>query len=138
MDSTTLRSPIETLNPPKPVCVSVGTRLDEVLKIMKEKRIGCVCVVRDRQLAGIFTERDVLKRVVGAGLDVKKVQIEEVMTATPEYLYIDDQIAFALNRMDLGGFRHILLINTQGEPSGVISVRDIMAHLVKNVAESDS
>ncbi|HEX9653024.1 MAG TPA: CBS domain-containing protein, partial [bacterium] len=60
-----------------------------------------------------------------------------VMTSTPEYLFMDDQIAFALNRMDLGGFRHILLINAQGEPSGVISVRDIMAHLVKNVADKN-
>jgi len=137
MDSKTLRSPIETLNPPKAVSVEVGTKLDEVLHLMKEKRIGCVCVVRNKQLAGIFTERDVLKRVVGAGLDIKKVQIEEVMTTTPEYLFIDDQIAFALNRMDLGGFRHILLINAHGEPSGVISMRDIMAHLVKNVADKN-
>ena len=134
MDSKTMRSPIETLNPPKAVCVKVGVKLDEVLKLMKEKRIGCVCVLKNNQVAGIFTERDVLKRVVGAGLDVKNFQIEEVMTTTPEYLFIDDQIAFALNRMDLGGFRHILLINAQGEPSGVISVRDIMAHLVKSVA----
>lgn len=137
MDSKTLRSPIETLNPPKAVSVEVGAKLEEVLKLMKEERIGCVCVVRNKQLAGIFTERDVLKRVVGAGLDIKKVQIEEVMTTTPEYLFIDDQIAFALNRMDLGGFRHILLINAQGEPSGVISVRDIMAHLVKSVADKN-
>jgi len=137
MDSKTLRSPIETLNPPKAVSVKVDTKLDEVLNLMKEKRIGCVCVVRNKQVAGIFTERDVLKRVVGARLDVKKVQIEEVMTTTPEYLFIDDQIAFALNRMDLGGFRHILLINAQGEPSGVISMRDIMAHLVKNVADKN-
>lgn len=135
MDSTTLRSPIETLNPRKPVCVEVGTKLYDVLKIMKEKRIGCVCVVKNKQLAGILTERDVLKRVVGAELDVEHVQIEDVMTSTPEYLFIDDQLAFALNRMDLGGFRHIPLINAQGEPSGIISVRDIMAHLVKSVAD---
>ncbi len=137
MDSKTLRSPIEALNPPKAVSVKVGTKVDAVIKLMKEKRIGCVCVVRNNQMAGIFTERDVLKRVVGAGLDVKKVQIEEVMTTTPEYLYIDDQLAFALNRMDLGGFRHILLINTKGEPCGVISMRDIMSHLVENVGEKN-
>jgi CBS domain-containing protein len=104
---------------------------------MKENRIGCVCVVKNKQLVGILTERDVLKRVLGGGLDVNKVQIEEVMTTNPEYLFNDDQIAYALNRMDLGGFRHIPLINSQGEPSGVISVRDIITYLVKNVADKN-
>lgn len=137
MDSNTLRSPIETLSPPKPVCVDTGSKLVEVINVMKENRIGCVCVVKNKQLVGILTERDVLKRVLGGGLDVNKVQIEEVMTTNPEYLFNDDQIAYALNRMDLGGFRHIPLINSQGEPSGVISVRDIITYLVKNVADKN-
>jgi CBS domain-containing protein len=135
MDSTTLRSPMTILNPARPISVQHGTRLSEVLKVMKENRIGCVCVVDNRQLVGILTERDILNKVVGGNLDLQGVRVEEVMTPNPEYLFEDDQLAFALNRMSVGGFRHIPLINLQGHPTAVISVKDIVAHLVKNLGD---
>lgn len=131
MDSTTLRSPIETLNPRKPICVSHDAPLSTVIATMKEHHIGCVCVVENKWLVGIFTERDLLAKVFGSDLDLQKTQVHEVMTANPEYLFMDDEIAFALNRMHVGGFRHIPLVNLQNTPQGVISVRDIAARLVE-------
>jgi len=132
MDSTTLSSPLETLNPKKAICVDHDASLKSVIQKMKEHGIGCVCVVEKNWLVGIFTERDILKRVVCNNLNLEKTQVKEVMTANPEYLFMDDEIAFALNRMHVGGFRHIPLVNLQNEPQGVISVRDIAAHLVQN------
>ncbi|MFQ5650212.1 MAG: cyclic nucleotide-binding/CBS domain-containing protein [bacterium] len=133
MDSSTLRSPIEALTPPKPICVAKGTSMREVVQIMKDNHIGCVCVVENRNLVGIMTERDVLTKVIAANLDLQQTLVEEVMTADPEYLFVDDQIAYALNRMHVGGFRHVPLINLKGSPTGVISVRDILGYLVKNI-----
>ncbi len=132
MDSTTLSSPLETLNPKKAICVDHDASLKSVIQKMKEHGIGCVCVVEKNWLVGIFTERDILKKVVCNNLNLEKTQVKEVMTANPEYLFMDDEIAFALNRMHVGGFRHIPLVNLENEPQGVISVRDIAAHLVQN------
>ena len=132
MDSTTLSSPLETLNPKKAISVDHDASLKSVIHKMKEHGIGCVCVVEKNWLVGIFTERDILKKVVCSDLNLEKTQVKEVMTANPEYLFMDDEIAFALNRMHVGGFRHIPLVNLQYEPQGVISVRDIAAHLVQN------
>ncbi len=133
MDSSTLRSSIETLQPSKPISVNYGTVVSDVIKIMKKKRIGCVCVVQNDELVGIFTERDVLTKVVGSDAEIEKVRVESVMTPSPEYLFQDDRIAYALNRMHVGGFRHIPLINFQGNPTGIISVKEIFACLIKNL-----
>lgn len=133
MDSTTLRSPIKILNPSKPIWVNYGTRVNEVIKIMRQNRIGCVCVVDKKELVGVFTERDILIKVIARKIDINNAGVEEVMTPNPEYLCHDDEIAFALNRMHVGGFRHIPLIDLDGRPVGVVSVKDIVAHLMKSL-----
>jgi CBS domain-containing protein len=58
------------------------------------------------------------------------------MTRHPEYLFPDDQIAFALNRMHVGGFRHIPLLGKNGIPVGIISVRDLVTYLNDNLFEN--
>ena len=133
MDSSALRSPIESLNPKKPISVDQDASVAEVINTMKEQRIGCVCVVEKDWLVGILTERDILSKVVGSNLDLQTTQVNEIMTKNPEYLFMDDEIAFALNRMHVGGFRHIPLVNLNYTPQGVISVRDIAAHLVESL-----
>ncbi len=138
MDSQTLRRPIEELNPRKPICVRTGTTVAEAIRKMKAYDIGCVCVVNpEKKLCGILTERDVLTKVVGGNVDPEAVRVEDVMTHNPEYLFLDDQMAFALNRMHVGGFRHVPLTDLNGTPSAVISVRDIVRHLLKS-AEGQS
>ncbi len=137
MDSVTLRAPLHTLEPKVPVCVTKGTKISDVIGIMKDNRIGCVCIVEDDLLIGIFTERDVLSKVIGSSLDTDETFVEDLMTNDPEYLYDDDQIAFALNRMHVGGFRHIPLIDLAGRPTGIISVRDILAYMTRSLAENN-
>ncbi len=133
MDSSTLRSPLEVLNPHKPVCVKSSAPVHEAIQKMKNEHIGCVCVVEDQSLVGIFTERDVLTKIVGSGVDLSKTIVADVMTPDPEYLFEDDEIAFALNRMQVGGFRHVPLVDLKGKPQGVVSVRDILRYLLKNI-----
>ena len=133
MHSTSLRLPIKRLNPPKPISVQVGQTVLQAIDIMQKNRIGCVCVVEDDKLTGIITERDILIRVIGCDCNIDNVTVEEVMTPTPEYLFQDDEIAFAMNRMHVGGFRHVPLTDLQGRPTGIISVKDIVAHLISNL-----
>lgn len=137
MDSSTLRSPMEVLNHHKPVCVQSSAPVHEAIQKMKNGHIGCVCVVENQSLVGIFTERDVLTKVVGSGVDISKTIVADVMTPDPEYLFEDDQIAFALNRMQVGGFRHVPLVDLKGKPQGVVSVRDILGYLLKNIGAAN-
>jgi CBS domain-containing protein len=74
---------------------------------------------------GIFTERDLLRRVAGRGLDFSKEIIDDYMTKNPETLSEEDPIAFALNKMSDGGYRHVP-ITRNGKVKFMLSVRDIV------------
>lgn len=114
------------------VAVPPGTTIGEAARIMKESRIGCVLVEQAGKLVGIFTERDILTKLVGMGYDPAKVLVDGVMTRDPETLTPDDPIAFALERMSAGGFRHVPLVDPGGRPVGVLSVKDIVDYLAEH------
>lgn len=92
--------------------------------VMVEHRIGAVPVVEGRHLIGIFTERDVLTRVVAAGCDIDLTRLEDVMTRRPETVSIECPLLEALQVMMEGGFRH-LPVMSGGLVAGVVSIRDI-------------
>jgi CBS domain-containing protein len=124
-----LDSSIRTLEPRPAVCVPESATIEEAIRLMLDREIGAVLIERDRRAAGIFTERDVLRRVVRSGIDAKR-PVVEVMTADPESLRLDDGIAFALNRMIVGGFRHIPIVDDAGRPIAVLSLREVVSFIV--------
>ena len=81
-------------------------------------------------LVGIFTERDVLTRVVGHTLDPRRTPLGAVMTRDPEALSPRDRVAYALNRMSVAGYRTIPLIDADKRPIGVATVTDFIRWLV--------
>lgn len=113
------------------ITVEADTPLAEVIRILNEKHQGCALVVRDGRLAGIFTERDVLVRVVGRPLDLERTPVEKVMTANPDTLPESASIAFALRKMSQEGYRHVPLVDDEKRPVGVVAVRDIVAWMVE-------
>ena len=123
--------PIADLEPAEPICVESGTPLSQAIDIMREHRIGCILVTDKRVLTGIFTERDVTVKIVGHSVDLASA-IDNFMTPNPETLSTQHQIAYALNRMSLGGYRHVPLVDATGVPTGVISVKDVVDHLVEH------
>ncbi len=129
-DADMLRQPISVLKPRSPVLVEPQTPVIEAIGIMQSERIGCVLVARSNKLKGIFTERDVLIEVVGKGIDAAKTPVRKLMTADPESLRMSDSIAYALNKMGLGDYRHIPLVDGADAPVGIISVKDIVNYLV--------
>lgn len=129
-----LRRSLRSLMKPA-ITVEIGTPVFEAINLMQTKRIGCVLVTSHDKLLGIFTERDVLKKIVGASFDLRHTPITEVMTINPQALNEDDTIAYALNFMDLGGYRHIPLVNDHFEPVGLVSVKDIVSYLVQHFAD---
>lgn len=130
-NSDMLRQEVSVLEPRSPVVVEPQVAALEAITVMQQERIGCVLVVRGGKLKGIFTERDVLTRVVGRGVDPAKTPVRKVMTADPESLRPTDSIAYALNKMGLGDYRHIPLVDKAQSPVGIISVKDIVNYLVR-------
>lgn len=125
-----LGSAIRALEPRKAVTISEATPIRDAIRLMLEREIGAVLVEREGRAVGIFTERDVLRRVVFAGLDQER-PVGEVMTPDPETLGLDDGIAFALNKMIVRGYRHVPIVDSEGRPIAVLSLREVVSFVVE-------
>jgi len=121
-------SRLPTLRPP--MCVEPSESVGAAVEVMNEGRTGCVLVVKDDRLVGVFTERDVLTKIVGRNVDIDATAVATVMTPDPECLTLDDGISYALNMMSVGGFRHIPLIDDERRPTGIVAMRDIVDYIV--------
>src|SRR3989338_10176875 len=126
-----IHEPIEKIFYREPVLVSPDATVNEVIKHFTDKDVGCVLVVQKNtnKLIGIFTERDVIRKLINKGYDFSKETINKFMTTNPDALFLSDPIAYALNRMAAGGYRHIPLIDENHCPVGFLSVKDIVEHL---------
>jgi CBS domain-containing protein len=103
-----------------------------VLNEMISASIGCVMIVEDDRLLGIFSEYDALMKVNTEAAQMAARPISTVMTTDPVTLEATDKIAYALHKMHVGGYRH-LPIMTNGKLSGVISIRDILNYLAVRI-----
>ena len=83
----------------------------------------------DGELVGILTERDFLSKVAGES-GYEDLPVARFMTPAPETVAPTDVLAYALGKMDAGGYRHLPVVQA-GKPVGVISVRDILRHLTE-------
>jgi len=97
----------------------------DVAKMMSDKNVGAVAVLDDGRLVGIFSERDLMKRVVAAGLDPKRTQVVNVMTKDLVVGRPDDDISDALQKMHSIGCRHLPVVDS-GNLMGMISLRDLL------------
>jgi CBS domain-containing protein len=131
-----LSDKISSLNPKSPQVVAPKASIREVIDIMVEHSIGCVLVVEDDQIQGVFTERDAILKLNADYQSMLERPVDEFMTPNPQTLAPDAKIAFAIQRMDQGGYRHLPIVDAQGTPVGVISVRDILAYLTGTMTVS--
>jgi CBS domain-containing protein len=129
LNSDTLKLPIKMIPVLPPIVVERGSSVLDAAKLMQEEHVGCVLVVRKGKLDGIFTERDILMKIVTSGKDLAKTKVEEVMTPDPETLEPDDILAYALNYMRVGGYRHLPIVDDRQHPVGIISVKNIVDYL---------
>ncbi len=126
-----LNQPIRSLTSLRsPVSISLSATAADAIDAMTANHIGCVLVVDQERLVGVFTERDVLRKIAGQGIEPKTLPVRDVMTPDPECLTLDDSLAYALHHMSVGGFRHIPLIDSEGRPTGVIAMRAIVEFMV--------
>jgi len=97
----------------------------DVARMMSDKNVGAVAVLDSGRLVGIFSERDLMKRVVAAGLEPKKTQVVNVMTKDLVVGRPDDDISDALQKMHSVGCRHLPVVDS-GNLIGMISLRDLL------------
>jgi len=113
-----------------PIYLGSHESIRRAIETMNEARVGCVMITEAGRLVGVFTERDVLTRVAGLDVDLDATPVGDLMTAAPECLTLDDGIAYALNKMSIGGFRHVPLVDDQQRPAGLVSMRHIVDYVV--------
>ena len=99
----------------------------EAARYMMEYNIGAVPVLRDGDLAGILSERDIMNRVVAAGRTPGTTAVSEVMTPNPRAVAADETIDECLFIMREFGFRHLPVVDGK-DLKGVVSLRDVLMH----------
>lgn len=106
--------------------------VSEAILLMRDARHGCVLVAEEGRLGGIFTERDVLTRVIRPGMDPEKVIVNDVMTPDPVCLSPTDPTAYAINLSAARGLRHLPVVDG-GRLLGFISVRGLLRYIHADV-----
>jgi CBS domain-containing protein len=122
---------VGALRPKSPITIRPNTTLHSAIQAMLACEIGTLLVTdHGGKLVGILSERDLLTKVVGLRHDYGQLPASDFMTPSPEAVGQDDTLNFALHKMDAGGYRHLPVI-ANGVPLGVISVRDMLRHIVE-------
>jgi len=113
--------------------IEAGRTVLEAARFMMEHNIGALPVLRDGELTGIFSERDVMNRVVAAGRQPAYTNVSEVMTPNPRSVSLDDTVEECLFIMEEFGFRHLPIVEGK-ELKGLVSLRDVV---MRQAAELD-
>ena len=138
---TILDRPLGSLQMGELAYVDISSTVGNAVQIMNDSRTGCVLVVEQKsglaeqtsqiEIRGIFTERDVLTRVIPACTDVNGAFVADFMTRDPSTLTPNALLAHALRSMATEGYRHIPVVDENSIPLGVVSMRQIVQHLVE-------
>ncbi len=99
----------------------------EAARYMMEHNVGAVPVLRNGDLIGILSERDIMNRVVAVGRTPGTTAVSEVMTANPRAVPADETIEECLFIMREFGFRHLPIVDGK-ELKGLVSLRDVLMH----------
>ncbi len=97
----------------------------EAVRMMTTHNVGIVAVLDDDRLIGVFSERDVVRRVVDRGLDPARTPVADVMTTDIIVADADEDYQSAMRKMDHGNIRHLPVVS-EGRLLSMISIRDLM------------
>jgi CBS domain-containing protein len=122
---------VARLNPTQPLCITAAQSVAQAVSLMRQQRVGCVLVCEDERLVGIFTERDLLRRVL-AEKRCLDMPVLDFMTPDPVIVQSKQTIGAAVRLMEEGGYRHLPVVNEAGRPVGVLSVKRIVHYLVEH------
>ena len=134
-DATLLEAPAAVLQARRARILSREDSVTDAVRAMQKEHRGVVLITEDgtdaTRVIGIFTERDLLFRIIDGGRNPATLPLEQVMTSDPECLTEDGTVADVLRMMSVGGFRHVPIVDEKRRPVGVVSVRDVVDLLVE-------
>ncbi len=115
----------------QPALVERNASINDAVEAMKASRLGCALVCDNGKLVGLFTERDLLNKVIGESVGYES-GIEQVMTVNPAKLSLEDSVIEAMRLMQEGDYRNIPLVDNQGQAAGVVTVRDLVSFFAEH------
>lgn len=118
--------PVSQLEVGPVLAVTPNTAVRDAIACMNQHHRGAVLVLVRGQLVGIFTERDVLRRVLADELDLATTRVGHVMTPDPDTLAPSATLAQALRTMARGRYRHLAVVDGEGVPTALVSMRRIV------------
>ena len=130
VERSLMDDPVSALKPRQAVTLPPGATVGQAIQTMLANDVGALLIVDTAgHLLGIFSERDLLTKAAGDP-DHAARPVGALMTGDPETVRPIDTLAFALHKMDIGGYRHVPLVK-DGQPLGMLSVRDMLRHITK-------
>jgi CBS domain-containing protein len=126
---------VSRLQPTEPRMVAPSQTVAEAVALMRQHWVGCLLVCEGDTLVGIFTERDLLRRVLAAGRPLTE-PVSSCMTLDPVTVNPKESISAALRRMEEGGYRHLPVIDHAGQPVGVLSAKRIVHYLAEHFPDT--
>lgn len=131
VERSLMEDQVAVLNIEPPTTVLPDTTVRQAVALMLQRNVGALLVVDEAgKLLGIFTERDLLKKVAGIHVLYAAMPVRSFMTYKPVTLARTDTLAVALHKMDGGGYRHVPVLD-KGIPVGIVSVRDMLRHITR-------
>jgi CBS domain-containing protein len=123
---------VARLDTKAPVVVSPQATLRATLAVMRQACTGCVLVCQELSLVGVFTERDLVKRVFSKGVSLDRL-VSEFMTSRPVTVHKTDTVGWVIRTMVEGHYRHLPVVDEQGRAIGIVSAKGIIQYFVDHV-----
>ncbi len=122
---------VSRLHPTPPRQVRLTETIAAAVALMRQEEVGCLLVVNGPRVVGIFTERDLMRRVLAAQVSLDR-PVGDFMTPNPVCVHPKDPIGVAVRRMEEGGYRHLPVLDETGRAVGVLSVKRIVHYLAEH------
>lgn len=130
-----MKTPVEKAYPRSPLQVEPNSSIGDAIRRMQKSGQGCLLVLENGKLQGILTERDLLQKVAGEGVDLDHAPVRDFMTVKPVTIRATDTLAQAMNKLSVGGYRHLpIKRGPDQELIGFLSVRCVLKYIADQIS----